>query len=362
AKENSTWEIAYDKPLFFSETGAGAKAGFHGKKEERWTEEFQKWYYEETIKMLRNMPDNYSGVSPWILMDFRSPRRNHPVYQEGWNRKGLIDNNGNKKLAFDILKSYYSNIKKASEDKNEKQEQQLIAPGAELKLLADGFAFTEGPATDADGNVYFTDQPNNKILKWSAQDEKVSVFMDNSGRANGLYFDKDGNLYAAADNRSELWKISDQKKVTIISKGFEGNKFNGPNDLWIAPSGGIYFTDPYYKRPYRNFQKQPIKEQKVYYLSPDQKQLKVAADDLIKPNGIIGTPDGKTLFVADIEDNKTWKYTIADDGSLQNKTLFTNLGSDGMTLDEKGNLYLTGNGVTVFNPQGEKILHIPVEK
>ncbi len=242
------------------------------------------------------------------------------------------------------------------------QEKPLIAEGAELQLVADGFDFTEGPAADAAGNVYFTDQPNNRIHKWSAENGEVSVFMEDSGRANGLYFGPAGNLYACADGNSELWKITDGKKVQVISGTFDGKKFNGPNDLWVDSKGGIYFTDPYYKRPYRNYPEQPIKEQRVYYLSPDRKELKVAAEDLVKPNGIIGTPDGKTLFVADIEDNKTWKYDIAEDGSLENKTLFTNLGSDGMTLDERGNVYLTGDGVTVFNPKGEKILHIPIDK
>lgn len=112
AKANSNWEVAYDKPLFISETGAGAKGGYHGNKEDRWTEEFQEWYYEETVKMMKRMPENYSGISPWILTDFRSPRRNHPEYQEGWNRKGLIDSEGNKKKAFQVLKDYYSEIQK----------------------------------------------------------------------------------------------------------------------------------------------------------------------------------------------------------------------------------------------------------
>jgi beta-glucuronidase len=111
AKENSNWDLAYNKPLFFSETGAGAKGGYHGKKEHRWTEEFQKWYFEETIDMMKHMPENFSGMSPWILADFRSPRRNHPEYQEGWNRKGIIDNKGNKKKAFYVLQEYYQKMK-----------------------------------------------------------------------------------------------------------------------------------------------------------------------------------------------------------------------------------------------------------
>ncbi len=104
------WEVIYDKPLFFSETGAGAKAGFHADKETRWSEEYQEWYYKEQVEMMKRMPDNYSGLSPWILTDFRSPRRNHPVYQEGWNRKGLIDNEGTKKKAFYVLQEYYEGL------------------------------------------------------------------------------------------------------------------------------------------------------------------------------------------------------------------------------------------------------------
>ena len=110
ACETAKWETIYDKPLFFSETGAGAKGGFHADKLTRFSEEYQVWYYEEQIKMMERMPDNYSGMSPWILADFRSPKRNNLDYQEGWNRKGLIDNNGVKKKAFYVLQSYYKKV------------------------------------------------------------------------------------------------------------------------------------------------------------------------------------------------------------------------------------------------------------
>ncbi|MBZ9627939.1 beta galactosidase jelly roll domain-containing protein [Psychroflexus sp. CAK1W] len=110
AAQSAQWEVAYNKPLFFSETGAGAKAGYHAEKENRWSEEYQEWLYKEQIAMMKRMPENYSGMSPWILTDFRSPRRNHPVYQEGWNRKGLIGNEGNKKKAFYILQNYYNEL------------------------------------------------------------------------------------------------------------------------------------------------------------------------------------------------------------------------------------------------------------
>jgi gluconolactonase len=240
------------------------------------------------------------------------------------------------------------------------QEPDLIAEGAVLTLVAADYKFTEGPAVDKEGNVYFTDQPNNQILKWSAQDGNISTYMQPSGRANGLYFDHDGNLLAAADEKFELWRIDVEKNVTVLLEEFEGKKFNGPNDIWVDPDGGIYFTDPYYQRPYWERTKKEMEKQQVYYLSPDMGEVKVVANDLIQPNGIIGSGDGKTLYIADIGDKKTYSYTIVKDGGLEDKNLLCELGSDGMTLDNRGNVYLTGNGVTVFNKKGEQILHIPV--
>ncbi|QSW88538.1 SMP-30/gluconolactonase/LRE family protein [Flavobacterium endoglycinae] len=235
----------------------------------------------------------------------------------------------------------------------------LIAKGALLTKLSDQFSFTEGPASDKKGNIYFTDQPNNRIMKWSVNGE-VSVFMENAGRANGLYFDHKGNLLACADEKNELWKIDQNKNYTVILNNFEGKRLNGPNDLWVDPKGGIYFTDPFYQRDYWTHTSKEIEKECVYYLSPDKSKVINVDNDLVKPNGIIGTSDGKTLYVADIEANKTYSYTIESNGSLGKKTLFTELGSDGMTIDESGNIYLTGKGVTIFNPQGEKIAHIDV--
>lgn len=237
----------------------------------------------------------------------------------------------------------------------------IIVAGVKVEKLADGFSFTEGPAVDKKGNIYFTDQPNDKIFKWSTEGE-LSVFMENTGRANGLYFDRNGKLLSCSDMDNELWSIGEDVNHVVLVTDFEGKKLNGPNDLWIAPNEGIYFTDPLYKRDY--WTRDPEMQQEgeyVYYLSPDRKNLSKVATDLVKPNGIIGTPDGKLLYIADIGANKTYAYDISEDGSLANKRLFTPLGSDGMTLDEDGNVYLTGKGVTVFNPQGEEIAHIPID-
>ena len=237
-------------------------------------------------------------------------------------------------------------------------ESKIIAPGATLQKLAGDFTFTEGPACDREGNVFFTDQPNDRILKWSI-DGKLSTFMQPCGRANGLSFDHQGNLWACADEKNELWRIDPAGKATVVVKDYQGKLLNGPNDVWIRPGGGLYFTDPYYKRPY--WKRGPKEmDECVYYLAPDNKTLTRVIDDLKQPNGIIGTPDGQLLYVADIGAGKTYRYRIQADGSLKEKKLFCEMGSDGMTIDSEGNIYLTGKGVSVFDPAGKKIEQIDV--
>jgi len=239
-------------------------------------------------------------------------------------------------------------------------ESRVLAPDAEVELLADGFKFTEGPASDAQGNVFFTDQPNGRILQWS-NDGKLSTFMEPCGRSNGLCFDGRGNLWACADEKNELWCIDPSGGVSVVVKEYQGKLLNAPNDLWIRPDGGVYFTDPFYERSYWNRGPREQDGECVYYLAPDRKTLVRVADDLVQPNGVIGTPDGKTLYVADIRAKKTYAYDVRPDGRLENKRLFCELGSDGMTIDSEGNVYLTGDGVTVFSPKGRKIEHIPVD-
>ena len=244
--------------------------------------------------------------------------------------------------------------------KNVQQNQDsVVAKGAVLKKISDQFSFTEGASVDKRGNVFFTDQPNDKIWKYDTEG-KLSVFLDKTGRSNGTYFDRKGNLLTCADEKDELWSIDPKGKVTVLLKDFKGHRFNGPNDLWEDLKGGIYFTDPYYQRPYWDRTSPDIKGEKVYYLSNGKKQAVVVADDLEQPNGIVGTPDGEFLYIADIKAGKTYKYKINPEGSLSNKQLFCEQGSDGMTLDNEGNVYLTGDGVTVYNKEGKKIEVIKV--
>lgn len=236
---------------------------------------------------------------------------------------------------------------------------EILKPGASLVKLAGEFSFTEGPAADKAGNVYFTDQPNDRIMKWSTKGV-LSTFMQPSGRSNGMFFDSKDNLWSCADEKNEIWRIKPGEKPEVIALEYEGKLMNGPNDLWVSPEGNIFFTDPFYRRSWWKHSEMPQDKQCVYFLSADRKVLKRVEEELLQPNGIVGTPDGKTLYVADIKANKTWSYTINPDGSLSDKKLFCELGSDGMTIDSKGNIYLTGKGVTVFDKTGKKLGNIAV--
>lgn len=235
------------------------------------------------------------------------------------------------------------------------KQSSVVAPNAVVKKLATGFRFVEGPVTDAKGNVYFSDIPNQRIHKWSL-DGKVSLHRENSGGANGLFFDHHGNLIACEGGSRQLTSEDMKGNITILAKSYDGKKLNSPNDLWVDPQGGIYFTDPRYGRM-DGLEQDGMH---VYYLSPNRKKLIRVCNDLERPNGLIGTPDGKTLYIADHGGSKTWVYTIRPDGRLANKKLFVERGSDGMTMDEKGNIYLTDKSVFVYDPSGQLIEEIKV--
>ncbi len=235
---------------------------------------------------------------------------------------------------------------------------QVVAPGAELQLVSAGFKFTEGPAVDAQGNVFFTDQPNDRIWKYGT-DGELSIFLEPAGRSNGLYFDREGRLIACADERYELWRIGMDKQVEKLAVDYRDSLFNGPNDAWVSPSGTIYFTDPYYQRDYWA-RSEPMMQSQALYRYDTDGTLTRLDDAFRKPNGIIGTPDGKYLYVADIGDRKIYRYAIQADGSVADRRFFAPQGSDGMTIDERGNIYLTGKGIDVYSPDGQHIQHIDV--
>ncbi len=242
------------------------------------------------------------------------------------------------------------------------QPADIVEEGASLIKISGEFEFTEGPASDSRGNVYFTDQPNDRIMKYST-DGVLSTWMQPAGRSNGLCFDKNDDLWSCADEKNELWIIDQNQKIQVLLDSYNGGKLNGPNDIWVAPDEGAYFTDPFYKRRWWDRDTTQQDRQCVYYLPPKRSKLIRIIDELKQPNGIIGTPDGKTLYVADIGDNKTYVFDILENGEVSNKRLFCEKGSDGMTLDDIGNVYLTHKGgVFVYNPAGEHIKLIKVNE
>ncbi len=241
----------------------------------------------------------------------------------------------------------------------QKNKNNLIAKNAQVVKVGGDYKFTEGPAVAPDGRVFFTDQPNDKIDVWSEKGT-ITTFMQPCERSNGLYFNQKGELVACADLHNRLVVITMNKQMRTVAENYNGQPLNAPNDLWIAPNGGIYFTDPYYHRNYwENGRKELQDKRGVYYLNPEGKVTRVI-DDYKQPNGLIGTPDGKTLYVSDINDGKIWKYDIQPDGTLGNKTFFASEGSDGMTIDNQGNVYLTNKVVSVFDKTGKSIARIEV--
>jgi len=219
-----------------------------------------------------------------------------------------------------------------------------VAAGSTVTQLARGFSFTEGATRAPNGDVYFVDQPNDKILRWNVAAGTLSTFLSPSGRANGQYFDGQGNLIVCADERNELWSIAPDgtRSILISSVAYDGKPLDGPNDVWVRPDGGIYVTDPIYTRRWWDASvprpSQPVRA--VYYLDPARRSLTRVAE-FTMPNGIVGTPDGRTLYVADIGARQIIGFDVQPDGGLTGRRLIANFGSDGMTLDNQGNLYLS---------------------
>ena len=227
--------------------------------------------------------------------------------------------------------------------------------------VAGGFAFTEGPAADAAGDVFFTDIPNQRIHVWRAATGKVEPWLDNTDKANGLFFAADGTLYACQMGTGRRVVAIDPatKQVTGVAERIEGKRFNAPNDLVLDAAGGIWFTDPAYGRAPEELE---IGQEAVYWISPDRTTVARVADSLRRPNGIAFSPDGKTLYVADRDGDVTYAYPVEGPGRLGPRTTFADTGSDGFAVDEQGNLYVTpkANHVRVFDPAGRKLGEIPL--
>lgn len=231
-----------------------------------------------------------------------------------------------------------------------------IGPAGPIVKLHTGFKFTEGPATDRHGNVYFSDIPNQRIHKVDA-DGNLSIFRENSNHANGLMLNAKGEIVACEGDGQVVAYSPDGKTRRVLADKYDGNPFNGPNDLVIDRHGGIYFTDPYFGA------KKPLPQGKmaVYYIAAAGKVSRLI-DDLPSPNGVILSPDEKTLYVIPSRQPEMMAYPVEAPGKIGEGRVFCTLkqlregqkgGGDGLTVDTTGNLYITsGLGLQVFAPDG----------
>ncbi len=231
----------------------------------------------------------------------------------------------------------------------------VVEEGAALTRVSTGHGYTEGPVADAEGNVYFVDIPFNSIFKISLDGERTRI-TGRSGSANGLAIDKNGVLVAALNGDRSVVSIDAEGNYTTLFDRYDGKRLNNPNDLWVDNKNGIYFTDPTYYL--RDSIEQDGKH--VYYISPDRTTITRVVDDMREPNGIAGTPDNKYLYIADAGGGAINRFTINSDATLSNKEVLIDRGTDGMTLDSEGNIYLSGRGISVYTSEGELIEVIPV--
>ncbi|MCH8830921.1 MAG: SMP-30/gluconolactonase/LRE family protein [Planctomycetes bacterium] len=265
----------------------------------------------------------------------------------------------------------------------------IIPSGAKLETLWNAGDFTEGVAVDALGTIYFSDIPFNKmpgrVMKFDPRSGKVTVHCADSGKSNGLMFDRKGRLIAACGamwGRQALVAISSTGQVSVLVDRYQGKRFNAPNDLVIHPNGSIYFSDP----RYAGDEAMEIKQMSVYRYTRSGIVTRVmrVTHDIEKPNGLALSPDGKTLYVAETNNGttevrrkdpnvKTGRMTlnafpIRIDGSLGRKRVLVNFGKetgiDGMTVDSNGNIYAAVRsakrfGIVVFSPLGKERAYIP---
>lgn len=231
-----------------------------------------------------------------------------------------------------------------------------IGPIGKIVKLHTGFMFTEGPAEDGAGNVYFSDIPADRIYKVDPKG-KLSVFREKSNHANGLMVNAKGEIVACEMDGRVVAISPDGKDVRVIAAQYNGKRFNAPNDLVIDKTGGVYFTDPAFRAP------KPLPQGKVavYYVSSRGKVTRLI-DDLPNPNGVILSPDEKTLYVIPSGQAAMMAYPVEEPGKIGKGRVFCTLkqppgkkggGGDGLAIDTKGNLYITSAlGLQVFSPDG----------
>lgn len=231
----------------------------------------------------------------------------------------------------------------------------IVEPGTQAEVLGEGYGFCEGPACDADGNVYFSDGKNDTIHYYTPG-KPVTVFVDDSLDANGMMFNAAGELVVCEGAAFHVvaFNVETKEKREIV-KEIDGTRFNEPNDLTIDDEEGFYFTDP----NYRHRGQETVMKEDVYYVTADGRPTRVSTV-CEKPNGILLSADGTKLYLADNRGRKLYRYDVVAPGKLENQTLLVadlGAGPDGMTQDKDGNLYIACGraGVKIYTPAGELI-------
>jgi gluconolactonase len=232
-----------------------------------------------------------------------------------------------------------------------------IGPRGQVQRIQGDFQFTEGPAWDGKGNLFFTDIPANRIYRIGA-DGKLTVFLEPSGHANGLMIGGDRRIFACQMDGQVVSIDPETNEAETVAGQYMGERFNAPNDLVIDRAGGIYFTDPAFRAP----EPPPQGVTAVYYVDAAGDVTRLI-DDLPNPNGVILSPDEKTLYVIPSGQKEMMAYPVEGPGklgagrvlcALQQRDADGNSGGDGLTIDTAGNLYITsGLGLQVFDPQGK---------
>ena len=248
-------------------------------------------------------------------------------------------------------------------------------PTSKVRKLTGGFRFTEGPAWDGKDAWYFSDLSNRTLHRWTERKGVELVRTGIDGSSNGIVVDADGRLvFCEVATRRIVRRSADGKEVTLADS-CDGRPIGMPNDLWRAPGGDIYFTIPRTNaRRAKAVPKNAVSGTVCRIASPqhDVGQNRPSGDGgyevnnvgigLKSPNGIVGTRDCKWLYVADPGAQKCWRFAIEPDGSLTDQELAADRGSDGLAVDEQGNLYVTGRdeGVLVYSPEAKQIAKIAV--
>ncbi|MCA9212147.1 MAG: SMP-30/gluconolactonase/LRE family protein [Planctomycetales bacterium] len=231
--------------------------------------------------------------------------------------------------------------------------------------IATGCEFAEGPAVGPDGSLFFSDQPNDRIMKLESRGE-LSEWLKPCGAANGLLFDANGDLLMCQSARENGGRAVakydfENQKIVSLTQTYDGKKYIAPNDLCVLPNGTVYFTDPYYDGD----QSQPSSG--VYALTPDGTVTRLL-DDLLKPNGIALSPDKSVLYVSDRGTQKLHRYKLIDGKPVADGIVYDfspDRGIDGMAVDVLGNIYGAAGqdettGLFVISPDGKLLLHKPM--